>query len=198
MPVTEGFGAESPANRDWKPVPEGVYQTVIKDIEVKDTQKYQSEEMTTQYLFKLVILDGKNEDSKLQMVVAYVSRSFFKGNSQKGFNQSKLVAFTKSLYKFYYPKLDVMLLEAEDMTDAVINDMIGKQIKVVVKLNADETSNKVTDFMAIDEELEVPEEVKIAPTKLVAKPKISKIADANAATEEKSEEKKDEDSTLPF
>ncbi len=79
--------------------------------------------------------------------------------------------------------------------------MIGKQLVVVVKLNDDKSSSKVTEFMTIEKELDVPEEVKLAETKLVAKPKISKIAEANAATEKeevKDDSQEDEKSDLPF
>lgn len=202
MPITEGFGAESSGNKEWKPVSEGVYQVVIKDIDVKEVKKYKSEKMTTQYLFKMVILDGDSEENQLQMVTAFVSRNWFKGASKKAFNPSKLVTLTKALYSFYYPKLDVSLLEAEDMSEGVINDMIGKQLKVVVKLNEEETSSKVSDFMVIKKELDVPEEVKIAETSLLSRPKISKIADANESVEAKEVDAKDasavEGSDLPF
>lgn len=193
MPITEEFGVEAPTQKEWLGVPAGVYQVVVKDIDLKDTTKYQSDEKQTQYLFKFVILDGENE-ANLQILTSFVSRSWFKGNSKKAFNPSKLVTIVEAIYAYYYPDLSVKELEAEDMTPPVINDLIGKQLKVVVKLNEDR--NKITEFLQIKAELDVPEEIKIAETKLTAKPAAG--LKANKSTKSSEEEKEEVKSDLPF
>ncbi len=159
-------------NEEWTPVAENVYQVVIKDIDEKEGKKYQSEEMTVQYLFKLVILD--EGEFKGQMVSAWSSTSWFGGTSgKKGLNPSKLVTIFKAIYSFYLPGVDVNDMEAEE-ADSLMNQNVltGAQLRVVVKLTDDKKGNKVSDFMSIRQELEIPEDVKID-----GEFKLKKIAD---------------------
>jgi hypothetical protein len=171
MPLSDASNrVEAPENsQEWKPVAEDMYQVVIKDIDEKIMKKYQSEDEEAFYQFKLVILDG-DEESNLQSLNVFCSRKWF-GGSKKA-QPSKLVTLVKAVYAFYYPKLSVIELEADEMTPAVINDLIGKQIRVAVKINEAGTGNKVTEFMAVRKELAVPEDVKVAAVakKHLAKP----------------------------
>jgi hypothetical protein len=170
MPLTDVANkVEAPQNKDFKPVPEDVYQVVIKDIDEKIMKKFQSEDEEAFYQFKFGILEGGAElqDSSL---VAFCSRKWFGGN--KKMQPSKLVTLFSAVYGFYYPRMSVIELEAEDITPQVVNDLIGKQLRVMVKLNEDKTGNKVVEFMSIKQELAVPETVKVAAVskKMVARP----------------------------
>jgi hypothetical protein len=170
MPLTQTANpVEAPESRDWKPIPEDVYQVVIKDVDEKVMKKFQSEEEDAFYHFKFGILDGV-EEAKNQTVSTFCSRKWFSGNKKA--SPSKLVTLVKAVYAFYYPKLSVVELEADDMTIGTINDLIGKQLRVAVKLNADGTNNKITEFMAVKKEIEVPGDIVIqaVPNKMLAKP----------------------------
>ena len=85
---------------------------------------------------------------------------------------SKLVTLIGAVYSFYYPRLSVIELEAEDITYQAINDLIGKQLRVMVKMNDEKTGNKIVQFMGIKKELPVPETVKVAAVskKALARP----------------------------
>lgn len=198
MPLNEtAHGVEAPEQGDWKPIPEDTYQVVIKDIDEKFMKKYQSDEEDAFYHFKFAILDD-GEEVQGQIVSTFCARRWFSGN--KKYSPSKLVGLVKAVYAHYYPKLSVVEVEAEDMTLPVINDLIGKQLRVVVKLNDDKTNNKVTDFMAIKKELGIPDEVVIAkvPKKMLPKNRqddTEENLDPVKETEEKATEKK---SDLPF
>lgn len=169
MPVTSESKVEAPQGRTWKPIPEDIYQVVIKDVEEKIMKKYQSEEEELFDMFKFMILDGTG-DAALAQVSCFCSLKWFSGNKKA--SPSKLVTLVKAVYAFYYPNLSVVELEAEDMDFKVINDLIGKQLRIAVKLTTDGTNNKVTEFMAIKQELTVPDEVKVQFPKVnIAKPK---------------------------
>jgi hypothetical protein len=204
MPVSGDFPVQAPPAKEWNPVPEDVYQVVIKDIDEKDMQKFQSTEMETFYLFKFVILEGE-EGVKNETLTAFVARKWFAGSTKgkKTLNPSKLVNLVKAAYGFYYPKLDVSFLTADDMTAPVVNDLIGKQLRIAVKMNDDKTNNKVTDFMAIKKELEISSEIKVAQPKSVAQPKVGAMdsTPAKSVTNEQPEEVKSEEpktDDIPF
>jgi hypothetical protein len=173
MPLTSTANQVEAPKSDFKPVPEDVYQVVIKDVDEKILPVFQAkseDDVQVNYHFKFVILDGETADSKEQMVSAFCTNKWFGGN--KRMQASKLVSLVKAVYAFYYPKLKVEDLTADEMTPAVINDLIGKQLRVSVKFNAEKTGNKVTEFMAIKKEIELPETVKLAEVakKMLAKP----------------------------
>lgn len=169
MPLNEtAHGVEAPEQGDWKPIPEDTYQVVIKDVDEKIMKKYKSDEDDAFYHFKFAILD-EGEEVQGQIVSTFCGRKWFGGS--KKYSPSKLVSLVKAVYAHYYPKLSIVEIEAEDMTLPVINDLIGKQLRIIVKLNDDKTNNKVTDFMAVKKELEIPESVTIAkvPKKMLPK-----------------------------
>jgi len=197
MPLTGDFATES---AQWDVIPEDVYQVVIKDIDEKETTKYMSEEKDVQYLFKFALLEG---DEKIlgSSLVAYASRKWFTGG--KTTSPSKLVTLVKAVYGFYYPKLNVNVLTAEDMNPQVINDLIGKQVRVSVKLNDDKTRNKVADFMTIKAEMKVPEKVEIVTIgkSMVAKPMTGQVEpkkEDEKPTEEKKEKAVVDPDDIPF
>jgi flavin-dependent dehydrogenase len=186
MPLNDtAHGVEAPENKDWTPIPEDIYQVVIKDIDEKIMKKFQSEEEDAFYHVKFTILDGEGVAAN-QQVSCFCARKWFSGN--KKMSPSKLVELVKAVYAFYYPKLSVVELEAEDMTIKVINDLIGKQLRVNVKLNAEGTNNKVSDFMAIKKQLPLSEDVKVAavPKKAVEKPETEAKAEVTEEVEENS------------
>lgn len=192
MSVSGDFPVESPPEKEWHPVPEDMYQVVIKDIDEKDVQKYKSTEMEVQFLFKFVILEGEDK-VKGESLSAFVARKWFSGS--KSASPSKLVNLVKAVYGYYYPKLDISDLKASAMSAAVLNDLIGKQVRVSVKFNDDKTGNKITDFMSIKEELKVSEDIKIASPDLVAKPG-EETPKKEEGEKPKREEEKDE--SIPF
>lgn len=194
MPITGDFPVES---TEWDLIPEDVYQAVIKDIDEKETTKYQSEEKDVQYFFKFGLLEG-DEKIKGQVVNAFASRKWFTGG--KTTSPSKLVTLVKAVYGFYYPKMNVMMLTSEEMTPQVINDLIGKQVRISVKLNNEKTRNKVADFMTIKAEIELPEFVKVAEVakKMVAKPAAKAVEDDKPVEPEAESEESEEGKDLPF
>lgn len=170
MPLSDVANkVEAPENKEFQAIPEDVYQVVIKDVDEKIMKKFKSEEEEAFYQFKFAVLD-EGENIQGQSLVAYCSRKWFGGN--KKMQPSKLVTLIGAIYSFYYPRLSVIELEAEDITYQAINDLIGKQLRVMVKMNEDKTGNKIVQFMGIKKELPVPETVKVAAVskKALARP----------------------------
>lgn len=160
MPLTEVSNrVEAPENKGFVTLPEDVYQVVIKDIDEKIMTKYKSAEEDAFYQFKLAVLD-EGENIQGETINIFTSRKWFSGNKKA--QPSKLVTLVKAVYAFYHPKLDVIELEADDMTLQVINDLIGKQMRVTIKVNEEKTGNKVTEFMAVKREIEIPSGIEIA------------------------------------
>jgi hypothetical protein len=190
MPLTNtAHGVEAPAQGEWKPIPEDTYQAVIKDVDEKIMKKFQSEEEDAFYHFKFAIIAPDDAEVNGQMVSAFCARKWFSGSKKA--SPSKLVTLVKAIYAHYYPKLSVVEIEADDMTLPVINDLIGKQLRIIVKLNDDKSNNKITDFMAIKKELAIPEEVVIARVPKSMLPKNRQNDPEPEAEEEAKPEKKE-------
>lgn len=158
MPVQEKFGMQKNEAANRAVFPEGIYQAILKDIEVRDTKKWQSEDMEATYFFKFVLLDGP-ENIRGQGINAFVKMSWFQGSKRA--NPSKLYNVIKAFWAHYYPKIDPAEVDAEKITSSVLNKLIGQQVLLVVKFNQDRTNNKITDFSPIKAVLEVPAEYKI-------------------------------------
>lgn len=185
---------EAPQGQEYSVIPEDVYQVVVKDIEEKTMKKFQSEDEDTFYQFKLMLLEG---DEKIlgQSVSVFCTRKWFSGSKKA--SPSKLVTFVKAVYAHYYPKLSVIELEAEDMTPEVINDLIGKQLRITIKVkprsDGSGDTNNVTEFMAIKKELPLPEGVKLEMPTEAAQPGSDKTE-----AEKPAEEKTENQSDIPF
>ena len=162
LPIEGTVKVTVPASKEWTPVPEDVYQVVIKDIVEKDVKAWEGEQMETKYLFKYVILSGE-APHKGQMLTDFAYPKWFSGNKDRQMSPSKLVTIFKAIYGFYFPDTKVDEIPASEVTD-LINKLIGCQVRVNVKVKEDE-SNKITDYLVIKEELEVPEDIKIAEVK---------------------------------
>lgn len=191
---------EAPAGQTFSVIPEDVYQVVVKDVDEKVMKKYQSDEDETFYVFKLAILGDVPAEILGQTVSIFATRKWFSGSKKA--SPSKLVNFVKAIYAYYYPKLSVVELEAEDMTPEVINDLIGKQLRITIKVkpraDGNGDTNNVTEFMSIKKELELPNEVKIDAPKEVAKPEGVEVKEAKKGETNEAEGADSEQSGMPF
>lgn len=189
MPVKGLVQVTTPGNQEWTPVPEDIYQVVLKDIVEKDVPVWGAKDgsMETKYLFKFVILD--EGEAQGQMLTDFAAPKWFSGNTKKKFSPSRLVTIFKAIYGHYYPKLDVGDL-SEPGTNQ-INDLIGKQVRVTVKVGGQDNNwNKITEYTKIKEEMEIPEGVKIEG--VTSSPKKAAPAPAKASEPEKEEDEEEE------
>lgn len=129
--------------------------------------------METKYIFRFVVVDeGASQGLSIS---DFVTPTWFaelgkKNKKDEPINPSKLVTILKALYGFYYPKLNVFNMSIPSI--GMINDLIGKQVRIAVKVKGDAPvegeedmrKNKITDYTVIKKELEVPEGVKVAKT----------------------------------
>ena len=69
---------------------------------------------------------------------------------------SKLYQLIKTVYKKYKPEVKVDEMKPEDITADVINELEGKQLIAIVKIN-ENGNNKVSDVLSIKEELKTGE-----------------------------------------
>ena len=159
--------------------------------------------MENKYLLKLTVLS--EGESKGLTIVDFVTPSWFNevGKTNKAgehITPSKLVNIFKAFYGFYNPKINVF--DMSKPSAVKMNDLIGKQVRIAVKVKGeaptegeeDKRRNKVTDYMVIKEELEIPEDVKIAK---LGEVKTSKSVVSEGAKEvpEKVEEKEEKETT---
>lgn len=175
-------------------LPEDFYQVVVKDFYDKDMQKYNAAPgvMETKYLLKLVVLT--EGESKGITIVDFVTPSWFNevGKTNKEgapITPSKLVNIFKAFYGFYNPKINVF--DMSKPSSVMINDLIGKQVRIAVKVKGevpnegeeDKRKNKISDYMVIKEELDIPDDIKIAV--------VGEVKTTKSVVEEPTKEEKD-------
>lgn len=149
-------------------LPEDSYQCVIEKVELREGTKYMSTDAELQLLFYIRPL-GVAPEFKDKLLFYQTTTSFFNGKStsaKRSLKASKLYVFIKTVYKFYKPDVKVEEMSPEEITDEVVNELEGKQIMAIVKVN-ENGKNKITDVMSIKDELKVAEsEVKDADAEL--------------------------------
>jgi hypothetical protein len=137
-------------------LPEDSYQCVIDKVELREGTKYMSTETEMQLLFYIRPL-GVAKEFESKLLFFQTTTSFFNGKTERaraGVKASKLYNLIKTVYKFYQPKVKVDEMKPEEITDEVINSLEGKQIMAIVKVT-ETGKNKVSDIMAIKEEIKV-------------------------------------------
>lgn len=139
-------------------LPEDSYQCVIDKVELREGTKYMSTEKETQLLFYLRPLTVGPEFER-KMLFYQTTTSFFNGKSsstKQGLKASKLFGLIRTVYRFYKPDVKVEDMKPEDITDTLINELEGKQLVAIVKVN-ENGNNKVSDIMSIKEEVKLGE-----------------------------------------
>lgn len=139
-------------------LPEDSYQCVIDKVEMREGTKYMSTEAETQLLFYLKPIDAGAEFER-KILFYQTSTSFFNGKStsaKQSLKASKLYQLIKTIYKKYKPEVKVEDMKAEDITAEVINELEGKQLIAIVKIN-ENGNNKVSDVLSIKEEIKTGE-----------------------------------------
>jgi hypothetical protein len=161
MPITEELQFPEPTKQAYPtqdPVKAGTYQVVVDDVKIIDGKNFTTKEPEKNLLFKTRIIEKKNTNHYMGV---FARISWFNGVTKKGssVSPSKLYTIVKALYNFYDEKMDVDKLTLAELNMGFFNELIGKQLMIVVDLRDD--VNKVTGFSPIKEELEVPEKAKI-------------------------------------
>lgn len=137
-------------------LPEDSYQCLIEQVELREGTKYMSTETEMQLLFYLKPLNVP-EEFKNKLLFYQTTTSFFNGKSQKSksnLKPSKLFTLIQTIYRHYKPDVKTSDMLPEDITDEVINELEGKQIIAIVKINQND-NNKVADIMSIKEEVKI-------------------------------------------
>lgn len=152
------FSAKQTQATEFAPMvlPEDSYQCVIDRVEMRDGTKYMSTETETQLLFYFKPL-GVGKEFENKILFYQTTTSFFNGkssNAKQSLKPSKLYQLVKTIYKKYKPEVKVDEMEAGDITTEVINELEGKQIMAIVKIN-ENGNNKVSDVLSIKDELKV-------------------------------------------
>lgn len=165
MPVTTEI--EENKSGSFPVLPEDFYQVVVKDFYDKDMQKYNAAPgvIENKYIIKLVVLN--EGESKGFTIVDFITRSWFnelgkKNKKGEAITPSKLVNIFKAFYGYYNPKINVYDMSKPSIE--MVNELIGKQVRIAVKVKGegDEAKNKITDYMVIKEELDVPSDIEVA------------------------------------
>lgn len=141
-------------------LPEDSYQCSIDRIELREGTKYMSDEKETQLLFYLKPLNVAPEFEN-KLLFYQTSTCFFNGKSEssrRAMKASKLYNLIKTMYRFYKPEVKVDTMDASQITDTLINDLAGKELIAIVKIN-ENGNNKVSDIMSIKEEIKNKKEM---------------------------------------
>lgn len=163
MPLTEDLDLfEGQKGEGYTPVPAGIYQVVISDVSMVDGEDFITKEPTKQLMFKTSIVeDGEYAGHGLGL---WTKISWFNGVSSRGqsMSPSKLFSVVKAIYAYYHKGVDLDSLTIDDVrSKSFMNDLIGKQLMLVVDLRDDK--NKITGFSTIKKELDVPEKKTVEP-----------------------------------
>lgn len=152
MPLTEEVTIEAGRKGEgFTPVPAGIYQVVVSDVEKVDGTDYTTKQPVKQLQFSTTVIEDGDEKGKRIMVWAGIK--WFNGVSVKGqsMSPSKLYSFVKAIYGYYHKQADLSALELSEINMGFLNDLIGKQLMLVVDEN--DGKNKVTGFSSIKKEL---------------------------------------------
>lgn len=175
MPIQTALNVTAPVQKAFVPLPADVYQVIVKDIEIRETQKYMSKEREEQFLFKLIVLDEGAH--RTQYVGAFATQKWFNGGKTGSMAPSKLYLIFQAVYQHYYAKVNLQEWEPGMVNQEAVNDLIGKQIRVTVTLQPN-GKNKVTTFMSIKKELKPVTEEELAAKKEASEPPMPEEPDA--------------------
>lgn len=139
-----------PPRPEYPVLEDGTYQVVIKDINDFTGRNYKTGEPEEQYQFDLEVLD---EENKGHTIKVWTSKKY--SAAKDGRAESKLFAISK--------KALGRIVNADELD---LNDLIGKQIKVVVTRYENESGyerNKVVSFLEAKKEMPVTEKEVVEP-----------------------------------
>lgn len=137
--ITKPLNVEGVAKKDYELLPKDVYQVELLDVEIKEQQKYQSQEREEVLNFTFVVI----EEGK------FYGRRIWQTCSQKMAGGQK----QSNLYKV------LAALEAREFTveecqnpaflndEKFMNGQVGKQLRLTVGQKTSETTGKLKNFI---------------------------------------------------
>lgn len=153
MGLPNDYKLQSPGKGNFEPIPQDMYQCVIRKIELKKDQPvYQSTEVEDVLEFEFeVVEDGQYKGRRLWKKVRPIMSA--------GWSKAGKSGSPSWLYKLFCAVNNIQLSDDEaKATDAnTINGMIGKQVRLSVKVK--DKWNNITDMLPIKSELAVEEQV---------------------------------------
>lgn len=158
MPLQEEILFPEPEGKkdyDEDPIKAGTYQVVVDDVKTIEGRNFVTKQPEPNFLFKTRIVE---EDNKNHYIGVFARVSWFNGVTKKGsaVSPSKLYTFVKAIYAHYNDKIDLDTIKVSDLNKEFFNDLVGKQLMLVVDLRDDK--NRVTGFSPIKKKIEIPEE----------------------------------------
>jgi hypothetical protein len=157
MPVTQGFKFPKPEAKQYDPLPQGLYQCAVHDIEVKNAPGFDGQ-LQDQVTFKFIALEEGES----------YGRYLFQTCSLKmvgGQKTSNLYTLLKNLTGKLYSKEECMSSD-EWLTPEFFNAFIGKQYTLVVSQKAKAqggVKNVIDSIVPVKEQLPAYDESKVAP-----------------------------------
>lgn len=142
--ISDDFEIKKPEKGEGKtfePLPVGVYQVQVYDVNEVERNKYNSSEKEKALNFQFVVLDEKYRGRYVWKTISPVYNEGFEGGQPSW------------LYRLFKAVgVELSLPSPED-----INNLVGKQIKVVVQHKTSKSTNNtyavITDFLPIENEL---------------------------------------------
>lgn len=133
MPLDERFSMPKQEMKSYDPLPAGVYQVELTDIEMKDGTDFQGNPAQNLSFTFVVIEDGENYGRKLW---ANASRKFVGGTKP-----SNLYKITTGILNKQFTKEECASSD-EWLTFIFLNDLLGKQNLLAVSQKDKQTGGK--------------------------------------------------------
>jgi hypothetical protein len=148
MPVPNDW--EAPKSKEYPPLPEDVYQVFIKDVELTKGKAYQSNDEIWQLNFTFQVLEeGEFYGRRLWKRITPVISAAKANKKPANFNLVYEAVYKKTPYENQLAAINA----------SVINDFIGKQLRLAVREAVSEEGkpvNRIDSYLATKKELPLP------------------------------------------
>ena len=139
-----------PEKKQFPPLPEDTYEVLIKDIELMQGKAYKSEELVEQLKFTFEVLGGEFKGRLLFKNISPVLSAGGPGKNPANFNLIYEAVYRKTPYQDQLKTIDAN----------VVNGLINKTLRLVVKEKTSEQGNQVNKIDAFMKSKEIKGEVK--------------------------------------
>jgi hypothetical protein len=149
--INDDFKIVKEEKKEYPPLPKNVYQVELLEINLNDAKGKYAKPGEKNFAFQFTLLAGKNKEVDLRgrnVWNNFVPTSLYVGKNGKN-----------SLWQIIEAFLGRDLTQAEEaegLNSKMLNNFIGKQIKIFVdhKLSGDKIYNNITSYMPAENQLE--------------------------------------------
>ena len=173
---------EAPKPKEFPPLPDDIYQVFIEDVSLVKGTAYKSNKEVWQLVFRFRVLDdGEFYGRRLWRRVNPVISAGGANKKPANFNLIYEAVYKRTPYQD----------QLTNITGEVINNFIGRQLRIAVRKTVDDTGkpvNRIDSYLPVKNEFPLPEDWK--------KPETEEIIEEGADYD--LEERIKEEQDIPF